>query len=155
LVAGTATATGFTAVVELLFPADGATVFEDGVCTATTAGFTCTMAFAGTAAGFTATVTDFDVAAGTTFTDVGEGFATVEVCVVALAFTAVCTFFCTTAGFCAIALAPKVNHNEIAKVRFIYVLPLAFAALTAGGGASWLKNVVAVQVATTLSFGAY
>lgn len=140
--AGTATATGFTA------------------CTAAV-GFAVALActvegFTATATGFATTTARFDAVTATTFTVVGEGFAAAPVaCVDALALTAVCTFFCITAGFCATALAPNANHNEIVRVRFIYVLPLAFAAVTAGGGASWLKNVVAVHVATTLSFGAY
>ena len=123
------------------------------------------MVFACTTAGFTHGCglrrhrARLDAGTGTTFTVVGDGFAVVEVCVEALALTAVCTFVCTTAGFCARALVPNANHNEIVRVRFIYVLPLALAlplaGFTSGGGASWLKNVVAVHVATTLSFAAY
>jgi len=114
--------------------------------------------FTATATGFAAATAGFEVLTATTFTVVGEGFAAVPAaCVEALVLTALCTFFCITAGFCATAQLPSANHNEIVIVRFIYVLPLALplAGVTAGGGASWLKNVVAVHVATTLSFGAY
>src|SRR6185437_11183854 len=101
--------------------------------------------FTATATGFAAGTAGFEVLTATTFTVVGEGFAAVPAaCVEALVLTALCTF-CITAGFCATAQLPSANHNEIVIVRFIYVLPLALplAGVTAGGGASWLKNVVA------------
>src|SRR5437762_5271155 len=108
-------------------------------------------------AGFAATTVALAVLTGVTFTVVGDGFTlTVAVCAAVLAFTAVCTFFCTTAGFCANP-TPDAHNNEIARVRFIYVLPLALplAGVATGAGASWLKHVVATHVATTLSFGSY
>lgn len=140
----------------MAFAAGIATVLAGAAWTATTAGFVGVAVLVCTVEGFTADAAGFEAFTGATFTVVGEGFAVAPVaCVDALALTAVCTFFCITAGFCATALAPNTTHNQIAEVRFIYVLPLALAGVTAGGGASWLKNVVAVHVATTLSFGAY
>src|SRR5262249_31793163 len=71
-----------------------------------------------------------------------------------------------TSGFCAQAVPAAIPRIKIAVVSFIG-LPYFFTgagcpgagcpglAPAAGGSMSWLKNVVAMQVATTLSLAAY
>ena len=113
-----------------------------------------------TATGFTETTAGF-CATAFTFTVFGEGFALVCAALCGATFTLAGEAF--TAGFsadvevCANTAADIVNMsvNVNNNTRVLFIASYLFTGAATAGGVSWLKNVVATQVATTLSFGAY
>jgi hypothetical protein len=87
-----------------------------------------------------------------TFAPLGEGFPGCDVSSVPTVTVAGAAEVCAAVGVCASAAADR--RMSIPRFRIIYVLPLAVAGVAAGR-VSWLKKVVATQVATTLSLAAY
>jgi hypothetical protein len=90
--------------------------------------------------------------AALTFAPLGEGFPGCDVSNVPTVTVAGAAGVCAAVGVCATAAADR--SMSIPRFRIIYVLPLAVAGVAAGR-VSWLKKVVAKQVATTLSLAAY